>query len=184
MLPSVAPPSSYFIFSGSEAIGQMHRYGYLDKSCYIIPKHFMEHEDLSIRKHDGTKICNLSDSDVKKADGIDLAVVNHRIIKEHIKVINIGNFEKRYQPHINIMRNGKWYTSVGSSQVDPNTHLSSNQEALYFCATQEGDCGAAVLFSDNAYGMHVGTKGDLAGNLFLRFNAHVISEIVTLESFF
>lgn len=110
-------------------------------------------------------------SDMRKIQGLDLCIA--RIPKQHPIMSTIPHI--KYSNEINsfdqikgalkmyVHRDGELQFSV----TEQFPGVQDHGEAIYFCQSDKGDCGAPVWNGNNFVGIHVGTNGDNKGNRFV-----------------
>jgi hypothetical protein len=74
----------------------------------------------------------------------------------------------------------KWFWSPSQRPFSTNACDLLTKEATYWAQTQEADCGSLVFDPSlgEVVGMHVGTKGDDAGGLFVYFGVHTLAALI------
>jgi len=186
LLPAVSPPNALRIWNGDTDLGYAIKIELKNKDqtkVLIFPKHFYDGQtepQLTWSSLTSSERKPVIRANVSFSSKFDYCIYTHHDAVNAVKLTPIGNLSNEITPHITVNRNGTWFNSVSTILFNPKTQTDPHNEAIYSCASEAGDCGLPVMHGGCAYGVHVGTRGDYDGNLFLRFNPAFAADLLTV----
>jgi hypothetical protein len=165
VLPSSDPPHVLRVVNNGVCMGYITRVALSTKTYNILPKHFLDTPGpISIEDLNGV----VKDADIRnqcKIHGsLDLALYAGKAcnnLKSYSIAIKPAN---NISCHITVCRDGKWFNHISQRAWSWD---SSPNEQEYWSTTLPGDCGLPVVYNNQIVGMHVGSKGEDKGNLFV-----------------
>jgi len=187
LLPSDGPPSDRLVVvSGSIELGYMSRVNMSDKETravvWTLPSHFFEHKNLQLYTVTGKAVMGIERQQFVIHPEIDLAVLGPKtqaVLEKSVSGVKAMKLGQRrdgeFSLCITVKRAEKW---VNAPTRNPWRWTNVLGESEYTVNSDEGDCGALVVYNDEAYGMHVGTRGKDVANLFVVFTPATVGWIL------